>query len=100
MHDAKSDELLRRISGADDTGSHTITVSLDRRTVLPILERYRGREPGAGTRSRRQSLGEVAQELIVAADELLQERARATLNASVADARNDASGAASNERAG
>ena len=68
-----SDALLQRIA-AENERDEGITVRLNRR-LLPVLERYRRREAMNGSRSRRQSLGEVAGELIAAADELLRQRA-------------------------
>lgn len=77
MSNSMSGELLKRITAANGKDNERITVSLDRR-LLAVLEKYRKRDSGNGRRSRRQSLGEVAGELIVAADELLEQRAGAS----------------------
>lgn len=75
MSKLKSDELLQRIAGANRRADERITISLSR-DCIPVLEKYRKRDAGDGGRSRRQSLGQVAEELILAADELLQRYAR------------------------
>lgn len=73
MAGSKSEELLGRLRAGQDDGEGKITLSVER-SIVPVLERYRKRVSVQGNRSRRQSYGEVAQELIIAADELLRQQ--------------------------